>query len=118
MGYYTSFSLYLESDPDHWEDEDKFGNNLIALAGPDYEYEIKQLLEGFGVYAKLYELDSWIASLAPKYPHLLICLCGDGEESGDYWEMRWRGKEVEMQEAIIPPFQNKNLLKKSELSKD
>jgi len=114
MGYYTSYSISFEPEQGSEEQEEQFKEALIKR-GQEMccREEIEDLLE-CGVYAKLYDLDRWIAELAPKFPNLLICLSGDGEESDDLWEMRWKGYEQETKNAIIPPFENEKLFTNQE----
>ena len=116
MGYYTSYDIAFEGD---FEQEEAFKEELLkesAYSDGENDPEVVELLETGGVWAKLYDLEAWIDELAPKYPDLLIILTGDGEESGDNWERRWKGNENETQRAIIPPFNNPNLFTKYEMS--
>ena len=114
MGYYTSYSIDFECEPGFEQEEEDFKEALISEAEKyNYGPEVKELYE-FGVYTKMYDIDVWISELAPNYPHLLIILSGDGEESNDLWEVRWKGKDREIQECIIPPFTNCNLFTKRE----
>ena len=104
MGYYTSFFLNLHGDQ---EEIKKFESDLYEESKRDTD--IKELIETGTVYAKLYELEGYIDKVAPKHPGVLVILGGDGEESDDLWEARWKGNEFEKQCATIPPFENKNL---------
>jgi len=107
MGYYTDYSLYIEGDENL---QKQFGKELFEMSNNDSD--IKSLLDGYSVNAKLYDICDWIDALAPKYPELLICLRGNGEGDDDSWETRWKGDEEETQTAIIPPFENPNLFNK------
>ena len=107
MGYYTAYGLSIHPDVGHSEDKDKFYKELLEMN--DNDCEVKELIEEGGVFGKLYDIECDINSLAPKYPHLLIILNGDGEEPGDNWQHRWKGTESEYHEAMIPPFTNPNL---------
>lgn len=107
MGYYTAYGLSIHPDAGHLEDEDKFYKELLEMN--DNDREVKEFIEEGGVFGKLYDIEDDIASLAPKYPHLLIVLSGDGEEPGDNWEHRWKGEEDEYHEVQMPPFTNPNL---------
>ena len=113
MGYYTSYSLSSYGDEN---DIKAFENDLLEISKDDgnIDVEVDELIKYGGVNAKLYDLDSWISEIAPKYPDLLIVLSGDGEYSDDNWEQRWKGTETELQKAIIPPFKNQNLWTDSE----
>ena len=112
MGYYTSYGLDYKADSGFENEEEEFEKALIDItkyADGNEDCEIKELLQTGGVWAKLYDIVSVIDDLAPKFPHLLICLSGDGEDSDDNWEQRWKGEEKEYQVMTMPPFQNKNL---------
>ena len=116
MGYYTSYDIAFEGD---FEQKKEFEEDLLKISAYSdgrLDSSVVELLETNCVYAKLYDLEAWIAQLAPKYPNLLIILTGDGEESGDIWEKRWKGGESEYQEAVIPPFTNSNLFTEKEKS--
>jgi hypothetical protein len=116
MGYYTSYDITFEGDTDQ---KNAFKQDLLkesAYSDGRNDSSVVELLETGGVYAKLYDLEGWIDDLAPKYPDLLIIVTGDGEESGDCWEKRWKGKDSEEQCAIIPPFKNPNLQTEHEKS--
>ena len=104
MGYYTSYSLQCYGPEDKIK---AFEEGLLSISEDDSE--VKELIEDGFVYAKLYDLDKWISAIAPGYPDVLICLSGDGEESDDLWEERWKGNDREIQRAAIPPFRNENL---------
>lgn len=108
MGYYTSYSLQCYGPEDKIE---AFEQELLESTKSDgeYDHEVNELIKWGCVYAKLYDIEKWIDGLAPKHPDILICLSGDGEESDDLWETRWKGTESECQKAIIPPFENNNL---------
>lgn len=106
MGYYTSYGLDIMPDKEYDADVEKFEKALVDAF--DNDFEVKELVEFGGVYGKCYDLESNIDELAPKFPHLLIILSGTGED-GEDWEARWKGNDKEVQNSIIPPFNNKNL---------
>ena len=107
MGYYTGYGISFHPDEGYLEDEEKFCNELIEQSYNDCEVE--ELIREGGVYGKLYDIEDDIAKLAPKYPHLLIILSGDGDEPGDNWQHRWKGDEDEYHQVQMPPFTNPNL---------
>ena len=112
MGYYQSFSLCVECENEHPEDEQEFNDALLDLSKDENgnpDLEVKELIQYGGIFAKLYDLEDWIAQLAPKFPRLLIILSGRPEDGDPDWEHRWKGEEDELQYAEIPPFKNKNL---------
>lgn len=104
MGYYTSYGLSLYGPTDECE---AFEKDLLDLS--DNDEEVRELLKYGGCYAKLYDLEAWMDQVAKKHPSVLAILSGDGEESDDQWEHRWKGLEDEVQKAIIPPFKNERL---------
>jgi hypothetical protein len=75
---------------------------------------LEELISTGGTYAKLYDIEDWINAVAPKFPDVLICLEGSGEEQDDMWESRWKGDKYEHQEAIIPPFTTPELILEEE----
>ena len=105
MGYYTSYSLEIIGDEVLAK---KFEKDLLKES--DDDFEVRELITTGGAWAKLYDLSDWIKHIAPKYPELLIVLSGDGEDSDDKWEERFRGSDFEHQDAEIPPFENPSLL--------
>ena len=113
MGYYTAYGLTVLGDPDKVE---AFERELLHFS----EYQgipdssVKELIECGGTYAKLYDIESWIAEAATIHPDVLIILSGDGEESSDMWECRWKGEKCERHDAIIPPFTIPELLTEEE----
>ena len=108
MGYYTAYGLQIVPDKGHEDEVKKFEKDLIEYSEDDCE--IEELVKTGGCYGKLYDIEDWIGEVAKNYPHLLVCLGGDGEDSDDLWETRWKGVETETQKAVIPPFTNPNLL--------
>lgn len=113
MGYYTSYSLTMYGEKEKIEAAQQ---TLLEETkdSQGYDGDIKELIETGGVWAKCYDLEDQLTSVAEKHPDVLIILEGDGENSDDLWEARWKGTEYEKQEAKIPPFTNKNLLTESE----
>lgn len=108
MGYYTAYGINIVADKGYENEVEEFEKALLKYT--DNDMEVKELLKTGGCYAKLYDIESWITEVATNYPHVLICLGGDGEDSDDLWETRWKGQEIETQKATIPPFTNPNLL--------
>lgn len=104
MGYYTTYSLYFHGKR---EDVDEFKRTLVKESGKDID--VKDLVEGIEVNAKLYDLPQWITSVSSKFPEVLVRLTGEGEDDFDRWEQRWKGNQTELQSAIIPPFRNEAL---------
>lgn len=114
MGYYTCYNIAFEGDEKEIE---AFKKNLLDLSKDDDGYvapDLEELLNYSCCEAKLYDLTEWIDAVAPKYPNVLVFLDGDGEESDDNWEARWKGNLYERQNAIIPPFQTPELFSEYE----
>lgn len=109
MGYYTTYTLELDGSA---TDKEKLYQALIRKM-PTEEDRISYLFENGEVTAKLYNLPEEISLLAYRFPKLLIILSGNGENTLDVWEMRWKGKTFEKTQAILPPITNKRLLKNS-----
>lgn len=117
MGYYQSFSLCVECEEGHSEDEQEFNDALLDLSADDDgnpDIQVKELIQYGCVFAKLYDIEDWISQLAPKFPRLLIILSGRTEDGDADWEHRWKGGEDELQYAEVPPFKNKSLWTKYE----
>lgn len=106
MGYYTNYTLTFQGDP---EDYKRFGDDLISRSSDDSEILTELVEHGSVNDAKLYDIVDWITTVATEYPNLLLILEGDGESTDDWWQARWKGKDWEIQNAAIPPFENKNL---------
>ena len=115
MGYYTAYGIHIVPDKGYEKEVDEFEKELLEYS--DKDCEVEELVKTGGCYGKLYDINNWISELAPKYPHILICLGGDGEESDDLWEARWKGNDTETKNAVIPPFTNPNLLTEYEKNK-
>lgn len=114
MGYYTSYTLTMigEEQAVKRAEDDLIEVSNYPDGSPDCE--IKDLVNYGYVNAKLYEIRDYLEKVAEKNPDVLIVLDGDGEESDDLWEERWKGKEHEAQFSIIPPFTNPALLTETE----
>ena len=114
MGYMTYFDLSIIGEEDKVE---SFKKDLLEESKSDdgkINSEVDALLEYGYRCAKLYDLENWIDAVAPRHPDVLVILNGDGEESGDLWEARWKGDKHERHEAIIPPFTTSELLTEKE----
>ncbi len=96
MGYYTYFSLYMEGP------EDKIKEVEEAVKGRNDEIEI--LVKNGEINAKWYDFTVDFARFAERFPDVLFCVSGDGEEGDDVWEQRFKGKNTEYHEVIMPPF--------------
>ena len=114
MGYYTYYQIAFVGDDDKVK---AFKDDLLETS-KDYDGEVDSYLEDLlsysGVEATLYDLEDWIDTVAPRHPDVIVILNGDGEESYDLWESRWKGDKYEHQEAVIPPFTTPELLTERE----
>lgn len=110
MGYYTDYLICFIGDDDKVE---AFKKDLLKESMDDdgeIDDALMELLVDNQVYAKLYDLDKWISNVAPRHPDVMIRLMGDGEQSDDLWESRWKGKDFETQYAQMPPFTTPSLI--------
>ena len=118
MGYYTYYQIAFEGEEQKVE---AFKKDLLEESKGDdgtVDDDLERLLKfGWGE-AKLYDIEDWIDEVAPKHPDVLVILDGDGENSDDLWEIRWKGNNSERQDAKIPPFENEDLRTDSEKISD
>lgn len=115
MGYETSFNLSLIGDD---EDIKAFEKDLIQYTTDDdgeKDKNIIELLDSGYTDGKLYVLENQVETVARRHPKVLVILGGCGEDQDDIWEVRVKGTDYEKEYAVIPPFQNKNLLLPKEL---
>ena len=110
MGYITYFNLeMIGSDEDianACEDAKTSGNELIA-----------ELLDGEYLEAKWYDFQTDFSDFAKRHPSILFIVTGDGEESDDLWEARFKGDISERQDFMIPPFKTLDLLTEDEIAR-
>lgn len=110
MGYYTNYDLAVINKDD--SKVKAFKEDLrkeSSDADGNVDGDLEDLLNDGYIYAKLYDLEDLISKVAPRHPDVLIILEGDGEDSDDLWEARWKGDNYERHDAVIPPFTNPNL---------
>lgn len=107
MGYYTYFNLNYYGSA---EDEEALENFEPSSADFSFPEAIKMLIDDDDDNDwKWYSWETDMKKLASLFPNILFVLHGDGEESDDLWEARFKGSEYEYQEFTIPPFTNPNL---------
>ena len=109
MGYYTAYGLSTYGPE---ESVKAFEKDLIDSTKDEKgvaDYDTVELVRDGGVYAKLYDIDTLITCVAARHPDVLVILSGDGEDSDDLWEQRWRGKQTDIHKASILPFTDPNL---------
>ena len=110
MGYITYFNLeMIGSDEDiakACDDAKTYNNELIA-----------ELLDGEYLEAKWYDFQTDFSDFAKRHPSILFIVTGDGEESDDLWEARFKGDISERQDFMIPPFKTLDLLTEDEIAR-
>lgn len=79
-----------------------------------YKGDILDLISCGCLSGKYYDLSNEIKTVALRHPNVLVILQGEGEDPGDIWELRCKGKETEQQVMTMPPFENPALLTKDE----
>lgn len=109
MGYITVYDIALIGSE---KDKKAFQKDLLAKY--DDDEELKSFFKYGWLDGKYYDLEEDIRNIAENYPNLFIILKGDGEESGDQWEHRFKGKDEERHQMEMPPFTNPNLQLPSE----
>lgn len=109
MGYCTSFSLTTEGTP---EAVKAFNDDLAKSS--KYKEDIQELFSCGCIDGKFYDLPDEVEAAAGRHPDVLVILDGDGEDSGDIWQMRCRGKKCECHRVVMPPFTSPALLTEDE----
>jgi len=117
MGYYTAYTISFKGDEKRIEALKK---EILKTSGKLTGYSdagVRELLENDCVFDKLYDLKAWIEEAAKEYPDVLVILTGDGDNTEDCWECRWKGEETEeiQVQFVWPEYKNKNLLTEEEL---
>ena len=97
MGYYTDFSLSVLNDREC--DLTILINEINSKHKYDLIYE-----DGYARCVKWYDWEEDLMELSKKYPDMLIEITGDGEDSGDFWEARFKGGTEEYHDMRMPPF--------------
>ena len=95
MGYQTYFSLRMEGPEDKIQEvlDSRFSNKRIEWLVKKEEYE-----------GSWYDFEKDFAIFAKDFPDVLFIVHGDGEESDDIWEQRFKGTKNERHYAEILPF--------------
>lgn len=83
MGYYTNYSLTIEKGEEGIQDQ------IIEQFREENDNAGYALSEGGnqGQECKWYDSDKDLAEFSKKHPTVLFKLRGEGEESGDIWEL-------------------------------
>ena len=111
MGYYTGYSLKLSTMQGLTvENQDEIIADLLATNDC-----ANFALDEDGCQqepCKWYDHDPEMKKFSKKYPDVLFCLHGDGEESGDIWDKYYHdGKSQVCKAQIVVPAFDKNKLK-------
>lgn len=87
MGYYTRYSLEIIE-----------GNDYIT----DYKKEISKL-SGFSFVDSCtwYDHDKDMIEYSKKYPNVVFCLSGEGQDTGDLWKSYYKNGLVQRCKAKI-----------------
>lgn len=109
MGYYTNYSLTEEGTPKAIK---AFQEDLVESS--KYKGDILDLINYGSIYGKYYDLADEVKTVASRHPNVLVILQGEGEDHGDIWELRCKGRETEQQVMTMPPFENPALFTKDE----
>lgn len=98
MGYYTNYTLSIENET--------VSQNVLAEI--DAEMEKMNMLDGsFCDYSqwfgegKWYEHDDDMLLLSTKFPEILFCLDGDGEDFEDIWRTYYQNGRMQHCPASI-----------------
>lgn len=96
MGYYTNYTLTISpyngkgSVPlQDREALEKELERMNVFEGIDVEYS------SYTYDLKWYDHDTDMIKLSMKFPFMLFCLHGDGEDSEDFWDTYYRNGEVQ-----------------------
>ena len=102
MGYYTTYGLAIIGDPakiDACETDIKSNTSCDAedLINTGYSEE------------RWHNWKKEMDGVAKRNPDVIIVLTGDGEETGDSWQARWKGELFEYHVVEMPPFSTPEL---------
>ena len=101
MGYYTHFELSVFEGT---VDLDAVNKVISRIINDDDEYEAFENLGGVLVCnddMKWYDHDEDTAEMSKKFPGVVFCLDGKGEESGDIWRCYYKDGKIQICRAVI-----------------
>lgn len=103
MGYCTYYVLSLYGDDEATERcvEDFIREGTAMGFTPD---QMEDFVNEDVLETKSREVEELCKKVARMNPDVLIRLEGDGEESDDLWESRFKGNLYERQDFTMPPF--------------
>lgn len=125
MGYYTQFKLEMidktgqffeiedANSLDDYKHNDKMSDEMKKVA----DYLTFDDERCYGILseetAKWYDCDIDMRNLSKKFPDLIFCLYGNGEESGDIWRSYYHNGKDKRQciEMRFPDFDYKEWAK-------
>ena len=91
MGYYTRYTLEVDSCPDE----------LYEIFENDY-YGLKSAyFEKFRETLKWYRHEEEMKELSNKFPDILFTLSGEGEDQGDLWRKYFKNGKMQKVDGII-----------------
>lgn len=107
MGYYTGYSLKM------------YGPESACLAAQEDAAHsdndcLEELFRTEFLDSKWYNFEAEFHEFARQHPDVLFIVDGDGEDSWDIWQERFKGDLCEYHEVIMPPFDTEELLTESE----
>lgn len=106
MGYYTNYSLYVESD------------NIAPDLFEQIKYEVQKMnVLGWGwgrwsTYDKWYDYNQDMLLLSKKFPEVLFYLHGEGDNEEDLWDAYYQNGKVQNchAEIIYPPYDENKMV--------
>ena len=107
MGYRTYHTMMVLDT-----DEEKEGEIIDKLRETceDAKYSIDE--DGYPMdETKWYDCDQHLREFSKKYPDVVICIHGEGEETGDIWDHYFKDGKMQScdAEVIIPPYDESKL---------
>ncbi len=97
MGYYTNYEISC--------DQGNIGeyNAAAEIESLSWTFDGGESARG---NSKWYDYEPDMEALSRLFPGVLFTLKGEGEESGDIWELRAKGGTIQKRraEVVIPPF--------------
>lgn len=92
MGYLTDFNLTIVGG---CVDKDDLAKTLTDITNYSWSSDLE--LHG----AKWYDFHRNMINISEKYPDIVFCLDGVGEESGDIWRAYYQDGKFQMCKATI-----------------